>query len=268
LLVRHFILLSWSIIGRTRKPSSKIAFLEAASAEAELKQQAYAAAAPERAAKRKERLAAKREKERAKIKKKKPKKAKKAKKDKKNGGIKRALSAYMYYVSEKRSVVMSEYPDSTFGEVGRILGQWWRECPDHERVHYDQLAARDKQRYEREISRGGAPRPSKPRKAPKVQAARAAPVKTKKALKSWNNKDGQKSYYDMICEAILVLKDRKGSSSIAIENHITANNSISFKRHVMRASLKTHTAAGRLLRTKNSFKLSPDEKKLAKKRYD
>ena len=66
----------------------------------------------------------------------------------------------------------------------------------------------------------------------------------------------------------LVLKDRKGSSSIAIENHITANNSISFKRHVMRASLKTHTAAGRLLRTKNSFKLSPDEKKLAKKRYD
>ena len=167
--------------GRARKPSSKIAFLEAASAEAEAAAARYAANAPARAEKKRQRLAKKRDKERAKQ----------------------------------------------------------------------------------------AQRAPRPPKIVKEKVYREPVVrKPKKVLKSWNNKDGRKSYYDMICEALLVLKNRKGTSSIAIENHIVANNpDLTFKRHVMRNSLKTHTEAGRLIRIKNSYKFDPVEKKLANKRY-
>jgi hypothetical protein len=257
---------------RERKVSSKMAFMLAADAEVEAAAKKYAAGATARAEKRKAKLALKREKARAekaklkaKLKKKKKKKPKKIKKKTKADGVKRALSAYMYYASEKRSVVVAENPDAGFGEVGRILGTWWRECSDDERERYEDLAKRDKIRYERDIRRGGS---AIPRKVKKVKAApKKKKVKKKKALKSWSNKDGEKSYYDMICEAILALKDRGGTSSIALTNYITNNNDIDFKSHVFRGALKKHTEAGRLIRIKNSYKLSPEEKKLALKRY-
>ena len=243
--------------------------MEAASAEAEAAQKKYAAGAPERAIKKKQRAAEKRAKEKAKTDKLKSKHKKKSSRSKNSSGVdgvKRPLSAYMYYASEKRSIVVDENPDATFGEVGRMLGSWWRECSDYEREKYDDLAARDKVRYEREVRNGGAPRAPKRAKEPRAPAPKK--VKKKKAVKSWSNKDGKKSYYDHICEAILALKDRKGTSSIAMESYIISNNSdISFKRHVMRAALKTHTEAGRLIRIKNSWKFSPEEKKLAQKRY-
>ena len=251
--------------GRTKKPSSKFRFMEEANAEEEAKQKQFAADAPLRAAKKRERERKKRDKEREKERKKNGRGKKGTAKS--NDGIRRPLSAYMYYASEKRSIVMYENPDASFGEIGRILGTWWQDCTDWERVRYHEMAARDTARYHREVQESGGV------VKPKKQKVNKEPVEKKvkksvKKVKSWNTKAGQKSYYDMICEAILSLKDRKGTSSIAIQNYIVNNNDdIDFKGHVFRSSLKSHTSAGRLLRTKNSYKLSADEKKLALKRY-
>lgn len=59
---------------------------------------------------------------------KKPKKAaKKEKKEKDPNAPKRALSAFMYYSQENRPVVKQENPSASFGEIGKILGQQWKD---------------------------------------------------------------------------------------------------------------------------------------------
>ena len=108
-------------------------------------------------------------------------------------------------------------------------------------------------------------------------------------------------YYEMIKEAILALKDRTGSSSMAIKKvrHQSSYSSscalgkplfwpdpissprpappnqqfiesahpeIKFAQHSLRAALKMGVEKGKLVMVKASYKLSPDEKKPPKKK--
>jgi len=81
----------------------------------------------------------------------------KTKKVKDKDKPKRAKSAYLYFCSEKRSVVKSELGENTNATmVMTKLGQLWRELKEHEDVEellgpYQELAAADKERYNREI---------------------------------------------------------------------------------------------------------------------
>ncbi|KAJ2896092.1 Non-histone chromosomal protein 6 [Zalerion maritima] len=63
---------------------------------------------------------------------------------------KRALSAYMFFANSNRDLVREENPGITFGEVGRMLGQKWKELTDSEKGPYEAKAAADKKRYEDE----------------------------------------------------------------------------------------------------------------------
>ncbi|KAI7885605.1 hypothetical protein K492DRAFT_141417 [Lichtheimia hyalospora FSU 10163] len=65
-------------------------------------------------------------------------------------GPKRSLSAYMFFSQDKRASVKEENPDASFGQIGKILGQKWKEMSDEEKKPYNDQAAKDKQRYERE----------------------------------------------------------------------------------------------------------------------
>ena len=259
---------------RDRKPSSKFQFMEEANAAHDAEQARLAKGAPERKAKAAARKKAKKDAEKAKIAaakaklkaKRKPKKKKS--KASKGDGPKRPRSGYIYFCKAQRDHVIRGNPDASFGQVGTILGEWWTNCSEQERSQYMHLADKDKRRYEREVAEGGGRKPrAKTERPKKVKAAK--PVKRKKAIKTWNNKDGKKSYYNMICEAIIALKERGGSSGIAIEKWIVRNyDEVKFARHVFRASLATHTKEGRLERIRNSWKLSKDEKKLAIKRQN
>jgi hypothetical protein len=51
-----------------------------------------------------------------------------AKKKKDPNAPKRPLAAYMFFCKETRPKVKEELPESTFGEIGRILGQRWAEA--------------------------------------------------------------------------------------------------------------------------------------------
>ncbi|CDH53379.1 nucleosome binding protein [Lichtheimia corymbifera JMRC:FSU:9682] len=63
---------------------------------------------------------------------------------------KRGRSAYMFFSQEQRSTVKEENPEATFGDIGKLLGQKWKELTDEEKKPYQDKAVADKQRYEEE----------------------------------------------------------------------------------------------------------------------
>ena len=75
------------------------------------------------------------------------------------------------------------------------------------------------------------------------------------------------SYKAGIFEAITTLKDRTGSSSIAIKKHMQANlpKDKKWMNATYLAALKKMVADGDLVQNKNSYKLSADFKKKASK---
>lgn len=72
----------------------------------------------------------------------------KAKKD--ENAPKRALSAYMFMSQEWRPKVKETNPSASFGEVGKLLGAKWKEMEGDEKKPYEEQAAADKARYEKE----------------------------------------------------------------------------------------------------------------------
>ncbi|KAI8096984.1 high mobility group box domain-containing protein [Halteromyces radiatus] len=63
---------------------------------------------------------------------------------------KRGLSAYMFFSQANRNKVKEENPDATFGQLGKILGEKWKNMTDEEKKPYNQQAEKDKARYEAE----------------------------------------------------------------------------------------------------------------------
>ncbi|CCG82288.1 putative Nucleosome binding protein [Taphrina deformans PYCC 5710] len=72
---------------------------------------------------------------------------KRAKKD--PDAPKRALSSYMLFAQDQRSVVQQEHPNIAFGEVGKVLGQKWKALTDSEKKPYEDRAAEEKKKYEK-----------------------------------------------------------------------------------------------------------------------
>ncbi|KAH7858190.1 hypothetical protein Vadar_021076 [Vaccinium darrowii] len=107
-------------------------------------------------------------------------------------------------------------------------------------------------------------------------SAAVAPPKSKptKALKAKKPTDSKKDrahppYAEMISEAIVALKERTGSSQIAIAKFIeekqkASNLAPNFKKLLLN-QLKKQVAAGKLVKVKNSFKLAPSTAAVAKK---
>ena len=63
---------------------------------------------------------------------------------------KRSLSAYMFFANENRDIVRAENPGISFGQVGRLLGEKWKALSTEDKTPYENKAAADKKRYEKE----------------------------------------------------------------------------------------------------------------------
>ncbi|PNS20782.1 hypothetical protein CAC42_2713 [Sphaceloma murrayae] len=61
---------------------------------------------------------------------------------------KRGLSAYMFFANEQRDKVREDNPGIKFGEVGKMLGDKWKQLSDKQKAPYEAKAAADKKRYE------------------------------------------------------------------------------------------------------------------------
>jgi len=102
------------------------------------------------------------------------KRGKKGKATKDPNAPKRSLSAFFCFCNEERAKVKAKYPSYTVGDVAKELGKRWEVCPN--KPKFEEIAAKDKQRYEREMAaykKGGAPASSSAKKP----AAKPAPKK-------------------------------------------------------------------------------------------
>jgi len=59
----------------------------------------------------------------------------------------------MYFLQDWRERIKQENPEASFGELGRLLGDKWKELDDDKKKPYMEQAARDKVRAEQEKKR-------------------------------------------------------------------------------------------------------------------
>ena len=65
---------------------------------------------------------------------------------------KRNMSAYFLYSIEARPQIKAENPDASFGEIARAISARFKELSDKEKAKWDEKAAADKERYQREMA--------------------------------------------------------------------------------------------------------------------
>lgn len=80
------------------------------------------------------------------------KKEKKEKKPKDPNAPKKPWGAYMFFCEEMREKLKREHPEYTFKDIGRVLGEEWRECADSDKKRFYDKAEKDKERYNREMA--------------------------------------------------------------------------------------------------------------------
>jgi len=87
------------------------------------------------------------------IKKKKKPPKKKAKVEKDPNAPKKNLNAYMFYTKENRDKVKAEKADLKPADVSKELGARWKKLKPEDKKPYEELAQKDKTRYEKEVEK-------------------------------------------------------------------------------------------------------------------
>ncbi|KAF7731883.1 Non-histone chromosomal protein 6 [Apophysomyces ossiformis] len=59
---------------------------------------------------------------------------------------KRTLSAYMLFSQERRAKVKADNPDASFGKIGQLLGEMWRNLSADEKKVYQDKAEEEKKK--------------------------------------------------------------------------------------------------------------------------
>ena len=77
---------------------------------------------------------------------------KKKKKIKDPNAPKRNQSAFFLYSNATRAQVREAQPDLAFGQVAKAISVNFKALPEDERAYWDQKAAADKERYQRELA--------------------------------------------------------------------------------------------------------------------
>jgi high mobility group protein B2 len=78
---------------------------------------------------------------------------KRAKKD--PNAPKRNMSAYFLFSIAARPAYKKAYPDASFGDLAKIIGQAYKSLPDHEKQQWVKKAEHDKIRYQNELASYG-----------------------------------------------------------------------------------------------------------------
>jgi ABC-type transporter MlaC component len=112
---------------KTMSPSEKQRFYELASKDAERYQAEIAAFGGEDAMR----------------------KRKRAKKD--PNAPKRALSAFFFFSQIKRPEVQQAHPEHKVGQIAQEMGKMWKALTEQEKKKYEEMASRDKVRYEADM---------------------------------------------------------------------------------------------------------------------
>ncbi len=66
---------------------------------------------------------------------------------------KRPLGAFFVFSNETRPIVKKEHPDFKIGDVGKKLGELWRDLSETDKKKYVENAAENKVKYEKELEK-------------------------------------------------------------------------------------------------------------------
>lgn len=64
---------------------------------------------------------------------------------------KKSLTAYTLFVKLKRKELQEKYPDATTPELMKEIGRQWKSINDKDKAWYQNMAAKDKERYKKEM---------------------------------------------------------------------------------------------------------------------
>lgn len=71
-------------------------------------------------------------------------------KKRKKPSIKKAGSAYTFYMKDRQAKIKEENPELSFGQISTKVGIEWKAMSDEEKKPYTKLAEEDKKRFDRE----------------------------------------------------------------------------------------------------------------------
>eukprot|EP00522_Entomoneis_paludosa_P008598 CAMPEP_0172442372 /NCGR_PEP_ID=MMETSP1065-20121228/2822_1 /TAXON_ID=265537 /ORGANISM="Amphiprora paludosa, Strain CCMP125" /LENGTH=905 /DNA_ID=CAMNT_0013192211 /DNA_START=91 /DNA_END=2808 /DNA_ORIENTATION=- len=77
--------------------------------------------------------------------------AKKAGKKKDPDAPKRAQNAFLYFSQDMRPKIKAKNPELKTSEIGKKLGELYKELPGEEKEKYERMAQKDKQRYKKQM---------------------------------------------------------------------------------------------------------------------
>ena len=111
--------------------------------------------------------------------------SKKKKKD--PNAPKKPKSSFMYFSNAKRAEVKAANPEASFGDIGKLLGNEWKQLSNDAKTEYEKLAEADKVRYQKEMEKYSPPLDDS---APNedVGEKKKAEVKKDQSLKKSNSK--------------------------------------------------------------------------------
>ena len=78
-------------------------------------------------------------------------KSAKMKKEKDPNAPKRPMSSYFLFLNERRETLKKEKPELKMGEQTKVMTTEWKAMDAKKKKKYEDLAAKDKERYESEM---------------------------------------------------------------------------------------------------------------------
>jgi hypothetical protein len=60
-------------------------------------------------------------------------------------------SSYMYFSKQASANIRAQYPDIKVPELGKMVGEQWRACSEKQKSKYNAMAAKDKERYRKQM---------------------------------------------------------------------------------------------------------------------
>jgi len=135
-------------------------------------------------------------------------KKKKSKKD--PNAPKRPLTAYMFYNQDNRSQLKEKNPELSFGELGKLIGQKYKALTDEEKEKYNNMAAKAKIKYEKQMANYTPPPPDSDSDSDdETKKSSSSSKKKKKAKKDPNEpKRGMSAYMYFNKEMRSILKEK------------------------------------------------------------
>jgi hypothetical protein len=110
--------------------------------------------------------------------------------------VKRPRTAYTFFTQERRNAIKDSHPDTSFGDISKLLAAEWHKLSDKKRAVYVKREQADKQRYETakaELLSASDSTPAPVEETPAPVEETPAPVKKEKSTTKSTSRRGKKS---------------------------------------------------------------------------